>query len=264
MSAYAPSTRDRLPGAIAALTVQAALLWALITGLAVSFGTPLGTALDVFAVALPPPPPEPKKVEQRPSPSRRPEGEASPPNLRSRATDIAAPPIVIPVPSPVIAAPQPLFGNDASTGSADIAGPGTGAGGIGNGLGSGGDGDGDGGGGGGGAGDGETPPRFRSGRIRDSDFPDALRETTGGGTVGVRYTVLTTGRVANCRITRSSGVSLLDQTTCRLIVERFRFRPSLDAAGHPVQADIVENHEWVNEMTEEDLRDDLVHMQRRR
>lgn len=257
MAAYAPSTRDRLPAAAVAVAVQAALLWALAVGLSMRFGAPTDMPLDVFSVA-PPPPPEAHKVEKRPSPSHRPEGQASPPNLRSRAAEIAAPPIVLPAPSPVVAAPTPLTGPDAATGSAEIAGPGTGAGGIGAGLGSGGNGDGD------GAGGDETPPRWKSGRIRDSDFPDALRQTAGGGTVGVRYTVLPDGRVGACRITRSSGVPLLDQTTCRLITDRFRFRPSLDAAGRPVQADIVENHEWVNELTAEDLAEPTPVERRRR
>ena len=259
MSAYAPSTRDRVPAAIVAILLQGALLYALIVGLSVSFGTPVSSAIDVFDVMpTPPPPPIEKRVEKRPSPSRRPEGQASPPNLRSRATEIAAPPVVIPAPSPVIAAPKPLTGADASTGSADIAGPGTGAGGIGDGLGSGNGGDGDGGGGE------ETPPRFRSGRISDRDFPDALRDSTNGGTVGVRYTVLTNGRVSNCRVTRSSGQPLLDRTTCRLIVDRFRYTPSLDSAGRPVQSDIVESHEWINEMTAADFEDDRPPPPRRR
>ncbi|MDN0129653.1 hypothetical protein, partial [Yersinia massiliensis] len=86
------------------------------------------------------------------------------------------------------------IGMDASTGSADIAGPGTGAGGVGDGTGSGDGGDGD------GAGGDETPPRWIGGRMSDRDFPDVLRETTSGGTVGVRYTVLASGRVGNCRI----------------------------------------------------------------
>ncbi|WP_326523148.1 energy transducer TonB [Sphingomonas sp.] len=246
MSGYAPPTRDRLPAAIVAVAIQAALLWALIVGLTTTFRTTNDEAMSVFSVE-PSPRTEPKTVEKRSSPSRRPEGAASPPNLRSRATELVAPPPALPLPPVVIAAPVPLTGTDASTGSADIAGPGTGAGGTGNGLGSGAGGDGDGGGGD------ETPPEWRSGRLRDSDFPDALRETTRGGAVGVRYTVMTSGRVGNCRITRTSGVPLLDQMTCRLIVERFRFRPSRDAARRPVAADIVETHEWVNEMTAVDL-----------
>ncbi|MES2336909.1 MAG: TonB family protein [Pseudomonadota bacterium] len=246
MSAYAPPTRDRIPAAIAAIAIPAALLWALVVGLGVRFDTTASNPLDIFTV-LPDPPPPVRKVEKRPSPSHRPEGQASPPNLRSRATEIVAPPPPIPLPPVVVTAPEPLTGTQSSTGSAEVAGPGTGAGGIGDGLGSGNGGDGDGGGGD------ETPPRQIGGRIRDSDFPDALRETSDGGLVGVRYTVLTSGRVANCRITRPSGVPLLDQTTCRLIVQRFRYRPSRDSAGRAVQADIVETHEWVNEMTAADF-----------
>jgi protein TonB len=246
MSSYAPPTRDRIPAAIVAIAIQIGLLWALIVGLAVHFDPSASTPLDLFTIQ-PPPPPKAKTVEKRPSPSHRAEGQASPPNLRSRATEIVAPPVTIPLPTPVVAALAPLDRADATTGSADMTGPGTGAGGVGDGLGSGNGGDGD------GAGGDETPPRQTGGRIRDADFPDALRQTSSGGTVGVRYTVLTTGRVGNCRITHPSGVPLLDQTTCRLITRRFRYRPSLDAGGRPVEADIVENHEWVNEQTAADL-----------
>jgi protein TonB len=37
---------------------------------------------------------------------------------------------------------------------------------------------------------------------------------------------------------------VLDETTCRLIEERFRFEPSRDRSGRPVRSRIVENHEW--------------------
>lgn len=266
MASYAPPTRDRIPAAIAAVAIPAALLWALVAGLGVRIDTDAASPLDIFTV-LPdtPPPPEPaqpKVIAPRRAPDPRPEAAASPPNLRSRATDIVAPTLDLPLPPPqIVTAPAPSVGMDRSTGSAEIAGPGTGAGGVGDGLGSGRGGDGDGGGGGGRE---EVPPEYRSGRIRDSDYPDALRETTRGGVVGVRYTVRTDGRVTNCRITRSSGEPLLDTTTCRLIVERFRYRPSRDADGRPVEADIVENHEWVNEMTDADFEEPRRVERRRR
>ncbi|URW75465.1 energy transducer TonB [Sphingomonas donggukensis] len=257
MSSYRPQARDRLPALIVTGVLQAALLWALIAGLAVSVRQGVSEDLALFSVPPPKPPPPVQKVEKRPNPSHRPEGAASPPNLRSRATEIVAPKVEIIFPPPVVTAPAPSIGMDASTGYADIAGPGTGAGGVGNGTGSGDGGDGD------GAGGDETPPRWIGGRMSDRDFPDALRETTNGGVVGVRYTVLTTGRVGNCRITRSSGVPLLDQTTCRLITQRFRFRPSRDAAGRPVDSEIVENHEWVNEMTAADFEEPPPQRRRR-
>jgi protein TonB len=39
----------------------------------------------------------------------------------------------------------------------------------------------------------------------------------------------------------------LDALTCRLIRERFRFRPSRDGRGRPVPALVRETHEWVFE-----------------
>ncbi|WP_233130938.1 energy transducer TonB, partial [Sphingomonas jeddahensis] len=196
----------------------------------------------------------PPHVEPPPrTTSSRPEGRASAPNLRSRAAPIAAPePIVLfpPPPPPVIAAPKPYVANDNMSGSADIRGPGTGAGGVGDGFGSGGAGDGD----GGGYGE-ETGPTFLRGRMSTSDLPEALFATGFVGTVGVRYLVATNGRVPECVVTRSSGNRQVDAVTCRLIRERFRFRPSRDGRGRPVSAWIVENHSWeveadTNEITE--------------
>lgn len=245
MSYTASSRADRSRAALSAAVLTGALGAALLWGLAVHQRVAESPALSVFQVPPAPPPAEkPKPVPQRVR-SGRPEGEASPPNLRAEPTQIVAPtPLVpVPIPPPVVAAPIAGTGAMASAGSADIPGPGYGSGGIGNGRGSGGQGDGDGDGGG----RAETPPEWVRGRIRDSDFPDALAESGAGGTVGVRYTVWTDGRVVDCEITRSSGNRLLDATTCRLIRERFRFKPSRDREGRPVAADIVENHSWLVE-----------------
>ncbi|MHA6723204.1 energy transducer TonB [Sphingomonas sp. RS2018] len=258
MIRYAPSKRDRIGAAVIAAVLLGALLVALIAGLAVQFSRSDQPGLAMFDLTPPAPVVKQPPVEKRPSPSRRPEGAAAPPNLRSQATEIVAPPPVeITVPPPVVTAPDSGIGSRSTQGAADIPGPGTGAGGIGDGTGSGMGGDGDGGGGD------ETPPHWTGGRMSDRDFPDALRETSDGGRVGVRYTVLPSGRVGNCRITRSSGVPLLDATTCRLITQRFRFRPSRDSAGRPVAADIVESHEWVNEMTAADFAEPAVAQRRR-
>ena len=245
MSYTASSRADRSKAALGAAALTAALGAGLVWGLAVHQRAAEAPALAVFQVPPAAPPPEkPKPVPQRVR-SGRPEGEASPPNLRAEPTEVVAPvPLVpVPVPPPVVAAPVAGTGAMPSAGNAEVAGPGYGSGGVGNGRGSGGQGDGDGDGGG----RAETPPEWVRGRIRDSDFPDALAETGAGGTVGVRYTVWTDGRVVDCEITRSSGNRLLDATTCRLIRERFRFKPSRDRQGRAVAAAIVENHEWLVE-----------------
>jgi len=226
---------------LGAVALEALFVAALLWGLGVRMPTSESVPLQMFDVLPPPPPPPVARVVPKPARSHRPEGAASPPNLRSKATEIVAPPPVVPliIPPPVIAAPVAGVGSDSTAGAADVAGPGTGSGGIGIGTGSGGAGDGDGDGGD------ETPPRWRRGRIRDSDYPRGAEEVGVGGTVGVRYTVETNGRVTGCRVTRSSGNRELDAATCRLIEQRFRYDPSRDAAGRPVRSIIVENHSWM-------------------
>ena len=44
-----------------------------------------------------------------------------------------------------------------------------------------------------------------------------------------------------------SGSAALDDTTCDLIIARFRFEPARDADGRPVESMIEENHRWIVE-----------------
>jgi protein TonB len=188
-----------------------------------------------------PPPPLARRIVPHRTPARKREGAASPPNLKSRATDIVAPPPVIPLPAPppLIAAPVAGTGTDPSAGASTRPGPGTGAGGQGTGTGSGAAGNGEGGGGAG------TPSRWLKGRIRDSDYPRGPLAAKIGGTLLTRYVVGPNGRVTECRVIRSSGNAELDATTCRLIIERFRFAPARDAQGRKVSDVVVEDHTWV-------------------
>lgn len=239
---------DRLVSALVSGGLVVLLLWGLLVGLAASRGGSLDDGLKLFAVP-PPPPPPPERDPPKPVRNYRPAGEASPPNLRARPTELVAPvPVVLtPVPPPpVVVAPVAGPGTQASAGAADVPGPGTGAGGEGDGFGAGGSGDGD--------GAGDVPPRRIGGRIRDSDYPLEEGERGVGGTVGVRFVVAVDGRVPSCQVTRSSGSRLLDDTTCRLIVQRFRYRPARDARGRPFQSVIVQNETWVvrEELAEEE------------
>jgi protein TonB len=239
---YRPSSpNDRIRAALGAAALQGLLVYALIAGLAVRMPGMVESPLTLFAVLPPSAPPPPEKITPHPIRSTKPEGAASPANLRSKATEIVAPvPIVqVTIPPPIVAALKPGTGTQTSTGASDVPGPGTGAGGVGNGTGSGraGNGDGDGGRG--------TPPRWVRGRLKDSDYPAAAKEALVSGTVAVRYVVAVSGRVTECSVTKSSGNAELDETTCRLIKERFRFKPSKDDDGTPVDSIIVENHSWL-------------------
>lgn len=231
---------ERTRAAAIAGVVVGGLGYALVLGLAPHFvRTPDEAPLQLFEVRPPPPPQEETRPQEARSSAA--EGRAAPPNLRAQPTEVVAPkPVIpVPVPPPLPAAPVAGVGSAPTAGSADIVGPGTGAGGVGDGRGSGGAGDGTGGGGDG------IGPRRRSGRLSDADYPEAAMEAGQSGTVSVRYLVWTDGTVRECEIERSSGSRILDQATCRLIVQRFRYWPSRDGRGRPVPAYIIEDHSWV-------------------
>mgnify|MGYP002832726440 CR=1 FL=1 len=120
-----------------------------------------------------------------------------------------------------------------TTGNADIEGTGTGAGGIGNGTGSGNNGT--------GAGSGGYPPvpaRLISGRITPKDYPRSAADANVEGIVGANVYIGANGRVTRCVVKISSGNQALDDTTCRLITQRFRYEPARGTDGRPV-ADIA-------------------------
>jgi protein TonB len=104
------------------------------------------------------------------------------------------------------------------------------------------------GGGAGGQGDGEgeggSDLEQIAGEITARDYPRHLGNAGVGGRVGLRFTVGTNGRVTRCVVTSSSGIPELDALTCRLIQQRFVFRPATDRHGHPVADDVEGEHVW--------------------
>lgn len=152
--------------------------------------------------------------------------------------------VVAPEPKVVIK-PNPPAPKASSTGSAATSGArdsgaGTGAGGSGAGTGSGA--------GGGGQGGGiATRPVHVSGGInnaRDYPAPPGGREARIGTEVIVKVTVGTDGRASNCSVFKPSPDPEADRITCRLVVERLRFRPATDSAGNPVAAPFYWRQRW--------------------
>ena len=232
-------SRKRIVAGAAAAGLQLLIGYALVTGLTVRFSAKLNDAIAVFVVPPEAPPPRVRIVPPKVH-SRKSQGAAAPRNLRSKAAAIVAPPavIVLPDPPPVLAALTSGLGTAGFAGASDLTGPGTGSGGQGNGTGSGGSGDGEGGGD-------EIPLRKIKGRIGGRDYPEGLREAGIGGTVYVRFVVAVSGRVERCEITRSSGSHELDETTCKLIIERFRYKPTRDRFGKLVPDIVVGEQVWV-------------------
>ncbi len=235
------------PRAVSAAT-SLALTGGLLAVLIFGFGTahvPV-TVPGLISVDLrdPPPPPKPKqRPEQRRAEKAAPKDEAGQRNLRNKATAIVAPPVTpLIVPPPIAVATRADLGSAAQTGASPLPGPGRGAGSYGDGLGGGGTG-----GGGDGTGDGEPVrgPRRTSGRLSFADLPEETLAMGQEAAVTVVFAVNADGRVANCRIDRPSAHPAIDSLTCRLIEQRFRYRPALDRRGRPVRSFVRETHTWV-------------------
>lgn len=163
-------------------------------------------------------------------------GRASPVNLRSRAAPVFAAKQALPKPAPIPVATNTALGTAAQSGAAPVVGPGSGAGGQGTGTGSGGSGNGE--------GDGGRDPEWVGGRIRSSDYPLAARMAEAQGTTSVTISVTVQGRPSACHIFHSSHNRDLDAATCDLVMQRFRFRPARDAAGHAVTGEVDYDQEW--------------------
>jgi len=223
--------RERIPALVAAAIIQAALAVALLSGFTVQVDRARDVVEQLIDVQLPPPPeppqPKPKAIHSKaaPRPAAPPPRAAKPggsPGPAHRAQAIIAR-VAIP------AAPAPPAGGGAGIGLSR----GTGAGG-----GPGGQGSGD-------EGEGGTDLVQIAGAILPSDYPGELRERGIGGRVGFLFTVGANGRVTHCSVTRPSGVAELDALTCRLIQQRFVYRPSTDASGRPIADEVEGVHDWI-------------------
>ncbi len=216
--------------------IHVALGWALLAGLNVDVRHSAELITRMVEIDLPPPPPPPPpppvkrartaRAAAAPAAHDRPGGSTGPERM-PRPTPVA----------PVVAkSPTPSPGGSSGHGTAIGSGSGGGTGGRGTGNGD---------------GEGGTDLEQIAGEIRPSDYPKAALKAGIGGRVEFRFTVAASGRVSNCAITRSSGNAELDATTCRVIIQRFRYRPSTDAAGRPRADEVEGDHLWSVDRREE-------------
>ena len=72
--------------------------------------------------------------------------------------------------------------------------------------------------------------------VNYSDYPkDALAQKQ-GGTVVVRLTTDQSGKVTSCAVVLTSGVTSLDDVTCRTALKRARYKPAIGADGRRTSA----------------------------
>lgn len=188
----------------------------LLLGPGASPATPAREQLVAVTLDVPSPPPPDKKDA----------GPAAPPG--PIPTEAAAPPPPRPLPQPMPAVPSIDTGTTAASGLSEGQGSGTGAGGAGNGTGSG----------------AITPPQRIAGALTNADYRQARAPEGAAGTVVVEFRVGADGAVQDCGVLRSSGYGVFDQATCRLIRQRFRYRPARDGAGRAVDWTIRTDYTW--------------------
>ena len=232
--------RERYTALAAAAVVTLGLGVVLSSGLQVNVGRMKATAQQLIEVALLQPPqaqpPRPKVPERVPRPKPEAQQKSAPKTApaplggspgTARASESPAVVAIV----PIRAAPLPAPGGGTGTGPAVGSGSGGGTGGVGTGSGAGGDG-------------GGTELEQIGGDIFPSDYPKRVGNAGMGGVVGVIFRVEVHGRASRCRVLRSSGIPELDALTCRLIEQRFRFRPSTDSSGRPIADEVEYDHEW--------------------
>jgi protein TonB len=231
--------RDRIAAGAGVALCHALLAYALLIGLRGEFA-PQAVPESLKLITLQELPPPPPIVSIPDKPTQTEEGAAAPPSRKANPSPVVAPKTPLPVPPilPTVEKPLPVPpGSDASAGVSTVDGIGSGTGGEGMGSGSGGSGTGSGGGG-------ARPAERIAGALANRDYPRAALRDRAEGNVAVRYTVQPDGRVEDCRVMRSSGHAELDETTCRLIEKRFRYRPALDRSGRPVSVTEYKSYDW--------------------
>ena len=83
-----------------------------------------------------------------------------------------------------------------------------------------------------------------SGAISNTDYPAKALDLNVQGASVLVYEVSEAGSVVRCETAFSSGSELLDQTACKLIMQRYRFEPASDEQGKPVRQRLRQTVRW--------------------
>lgn len=80
--------------------------------------------------------------------------------------------------------------------------------------------------------------------ITNDDYPAEALRNNWQGRVAISWTIDETGRVTDCIVLESSGHAVLDETSCRLLLNRARYIPALDGEGRPVRSSDYRRIVW--------------------
>ena len=200
--------------------IHAIVGYALVTGLAYNVVKKVAEDLNTFDVKEEPPPPEEEPPPPPPDQPVEPPPVVSPPPIVQTNTPppvvirtVATPPPVY-VPTP-IAPPAPPPAAPAAPAAPTISKAASARG---------------------------NPGSW----VTDADYPAAAQRREEQGRVGVTFEVNAAGRIENCRVSSTSGSSILDDTTCKLVTRRGRYTPALNAVGQAIPGGTKSlNFRWV-------------------
>ncbi|WP_395623726.1 TonB family protein [Sphingomonas daechungensis] len=80
--------------------------------------------------------------------------------------------------------------------------------------------------------------------LSPQDTPTRVMPSNVVQSVGIGVTVTPEGKFQSCTVEKSSGNSLLDQHTCKIVQRRARFRPAVDLAGSAAYGVYRVNISW--------------------
>jgi protein TonB len=186
---------------ILVVILQFALGYAIVTGLAYNVIKKAAQDLKTFDVEEQPPPPEEPPPPPKDMPKVPPPPVTPPPLVRMQAPEppiqtVTAPPPPVYIP-PVAPAPPPPPPPPRKVQSAQSA-------------------------------KGDLRSLFSA-----DDYPASAQSSGAEGTVQATLTIGPDGRVVSCNVSRSSGNSSLDSTTCNILRRRAKFTPARDSNGQP-------------------------------
>jgi protein TonB len=229
MAYRADDKPDRIKAVAGVLLVHAALAAVIFSGLTVHLTERTVLALKTFDIVEPPPP---RPLPPPPRTSERAKDEEGAAGKQATPTPVVAPETKI-LRDPPIRASRVAGAGSASSAGPATTGTGPGAGGAGSGP------------GGGGQGDfsGFTPARMLN-KIPDREYRriSSGRIPRGSATIALR--INPKGRVANCRVVRSSGDHYVDWVVCNAATIYLRFSPARDASGRPIAYDMPYTPTW--------------------
>jgi TonB family protein len=97
----------------------------------------------------------------------------------------------------------------------------------------------------------ENEPKLRARAIGNlaryfdaGDYPDMAIRKEQGGTVQFALLIDETGKIADCTVTATSSVPVLDAQSCIVLTERARFTPAAGTDGKPAKDAVTSRVTW--------------------